>query len=85
MDGRHGPADDLEIVMHNLGDRSQTIGGARSIRNDVVLGRIVNLMVHAEHKRDIFILSGRRNDDLLNGAPDVLAGFFSVGETPRGF
>jgi hypothetical protein len=38
VDRGHGAADDLEIVVDHLGDRGQTIGGAGSVRNDVVLG-----------------------------------------------
>ncbi len=45
----HGAVNDAEGVLHYFGDRGQTIRGAGSIRDDVVLGRVVGLLIHAKH------------------------------------
>jgi len=38
----------FEIVVYDLGDRCQTIRGAGCVRNDVMLGRIVLVVIHPE-------------------------------------
>ena len=65
VDRRHQTALDCEIVMQNLGDRSQAVGCARSIRDYVMLFGVVRLVVDSEDNRNIFILCRGRYDDLL--------------------
>ena len=50
----------------------------------MVLGGIVLLVVDAEHKRDVLVLRGGRDDDLLHRAAQMLPGFVGVGELSRG-
>ena len=54
VNGGHESAHDLELVMHDLGRRGQTVGGAGGIRNDMVLGRIVFVFVDAQHDGQVF-------------------------------
>src|SRR6202521_783098 len=84
MDGRHGAADDLEVVVDDLGDRAKTIRGAGSIRDDVVLGRIVLLFVNAEHDGQVFVLCGRGDDDFFHAAAQMFPRVGGVGEAAGG-
>jgi len=81
----HGSADDLELVVDDLGDGRQTVGGAGCVRNDVMLGAIVFFMVHAEHERDVFVLGGGGNNHFLYRAAHVLFRVIGVGEVAGGF
>ena len=60
--------------------RRQAVGGAGSVGNDVVLGGVVEFVVDAQHDGDVFVLGGRRNDDFLHRALNVLLGIVRVGE-----
>jgi len=77
---RHRPADNLKIVMDDLGDWRQAIRRAGSIRNDVMLGRIVLVVVHPENQGNVLILGWSRDDHFLYRTAHVLLGIFGVGE-----
>jgi hypothetical protein len=49
-----------------------------------VLARIVHVVVHAEHQRDIFVRGRSGDDDLLHRALDVRNGLRAVGEPAGG-
>src|ERR1700677_1761317 len=85
MDRRHGADDDLEIVMHDFNDGGQTVGGAGCVRNDVVLGRIVNLFIYSQHQGNVFILCRRGDDDFFDRPAQMLLGIIGVGETSGRF
>ncbi len=55
------------------------------VGDDVVFGRIVLVLVDAEHDGDVFILRRSRDDDLLDGAAQMLFGIVRVGETAGRF
>jgi hypothetical protein len=84
VDGGHGAADDLEVVVDDLGDRGQTIRRAGSVRDDVVLGGIVFVFVHAEHNGEVFVLRGGGDDDFFHGTAQMLLRFVGVGELSGG-
>src|ERR1700674_2928709 len=71
VDRGHGAADDLEVVVDDLGDRAQTIRGAGSVRDDVVFGGIVLLFVYAEHDGEVFVFRGSGDDDFFHGAAQM--------------
>src|SRR5208282_5492771 len=85
VDGGHGAADDLEVVVDDLGDRGQTIRGAGSVRDNVVLAGIVLLFVHPEHNREVFVLPGGGDDDFFHRAAQMFLCFVAVGELSGGF
>src|SRR5208283_1593162 len=85
VNGGHGASDDFEIVLNHLGDGRETVGGARGIRDDVVLGRIVFAFVDAEDDGDVFVLRRGGDDDFLDRAAQVLFGIVGVGEFAGGF
>ena len=76
----HKPLDDSEMVVDDLGHRSQTVRGTGSIGNNVVFGRIILIFVDAQHDGDVFPFGRRANDDFLGPGLDVLAGSGSGAE-----
>ena len=49
VDRGHRSLLDAEVVVQHLDHRGQAVGGAGRVGDDVVLGRIVHVVVHAEH------------------------------------
>src|SRR6185369_15117082 len=64
VDGRHLALHDPEAVVQHLGHRGQAVRGAGGVGHDVVLRRVVLLVVHAHHDRDVLVLGGGGDDDL---------------------
>ncbi len=56
---------DAEAVVENLGHRRQAVGCARSVGDDVVLRRIVLVLIHPHHNRDVLALGRGADDDLF--------------------
>ena len=70
MDSGHQAGFDTEGIVQNLGDRSQAVGGAGSVGNDVLasVGRVVN--THYEHRGSVFGRASQNN--FLGTSSDVL-------------
>ena len=85
VDGGHGAAVDAEGFMKNFGDGSEAVGGAGSVGNDVVLGGIVGLVVHAEDEGGVRAVGGRGDDDFFHGRAEMLPRVFALGEEAGGF
>ena len=62
MDSGHHATDNTEVFQQHLGDRSQAVGGAGGIGNDLV-GTLVVFFVDPHTDGDIGILAGRGDDD----------------------
>lgn len=72
MDGGHQTLDDAEIVVNDLGERSQAVGCAGCIGDDLVAG-VVRIQVDTTHEHRG--ISGRsRDDDLLGPTLEVSGG-----------
>jgi hypothetical protein len=71
----------LEQHVH---DRGKAVGGAARVGDDVVLGGIVLIVVHAHHEGAVLTLGGSGDDDLLGTGGDVALGFFGIGEEAGG-
>ena len=84
VDRGHRAAVDAESIVQNFGDRSEAVRGAGSVRNDVVLGWIVGLVVYAENERGVGPVGGRGDDDLLHGPAEMLLGVNALGEEAGG-
>ena len=67
----HGAAVYAERLVQYLGNRGETICGARRVRNHIVLRGIVRLLIHAKYESGIRAIRRRRDDDLLHGAAQV--------------
>ena len=85
MDGRHGAEKNFEVVINDFHDGRQTICGAGSVRNNVVLGRVINLLINSKHERNIFVLGGRRNDDFFYRPANMFLGVIGIGKMACGF
>ena len=62
MHGGHETLGDAEVVVDDLGQRGQTVGGARRVAQDVDTG-LVLVLVHSHHKHGR-VCRGRGNDHL---------------------
>jgi hypothetical protein len=80
VDRRHEALDDAELVVQGLGHRRQAVRGAGRVRDDRVRLGVVGLVVHAHDDREVLVLGGRGDDDLLGAAVEVRAGLGGVGE-----
>src|SRR5208337_3865436 len=80
MNGGHDAGDEARGFQNHLDDRRQAVCGATGVRDDVVLGRIVLVLVHAQHDGDVFVGGRSRDDDLLHGRAQVCLGFGRVGK-----
>ncbi len=71
VNGGHETTLDAELVVENLGDRSETVGGARSVGDDLLasVGVVVNTV--DEHRGSV--LRRCRHDDLLGTSLEVSA------------
>ena len=85
VDRGHRALFDAELLVQDLHNGRQAVGGAGGIRNDVVLGGIVGGIVHAEHDGDVFVLRRSGDDDLLHRTAQVLGGILGIGEAAGGF
>lgn len=82
VDSGHQPLNDTELVIEDLGERSQAVGGARSVGKNVdVLVVLLEVYTADEHGG---IGRGSRDDDLLGTTLDVGLGLFGGGENTGG-
>jgi hypothetical protein len=84
MHRRHPPFADAEALMDHLGERRQAIGRARGVRDDVVLGRSVSVIVDAQDDREVWSLGRRRDDDFLRAGRQMLRRTIAIGEDAGG-
>ena len=74
VDRAHEAVHDPEIVVQHFRHRRETVGRAARVRNDVVFGRIINIVVDPEANGRIRIFRRRADQDfrarrLRNAAP----------------
>jgi hypothetical protein len=82
VNGGHQTLDDSKVVVDDLGQRSQTVGGARSVGDDVVLG-LVSVQVDSTDEHGS-IGRGGRDDDLLGTSLQVGGSLVDGGEDTGG-
>ena len=85
MDSGHSSADNLKFVVHDFRDGRQAIRGAGGVRNNVMLGRVIELVIHSQHHGEVFIFRRRGDDDLLHRSAQMLFGVTGVGKASGGF
>lgn len=78
VNGGHETLDDGELVVDNLGERSQAVGCARSVGDDMSLA-VVGLLVDTHHVHG-GISRRSRDDDLLGTTLQVGGGLLGGGE-----
>lgn len=82
MDGGHETLNDGVLVVDDLGERGQAVGGARSVGDDIDLA-VVGLLVDTHHVHG-GVSRRSRDDDLLGTTLDVGLGLFGGGENTGG-
>ncbi|KAF3821378.1 hypothetical protein GH733_010956 [Mirounga leonina] len=82
MDSGHESLQDAEVVMDDLGQRSQAVDGAGGIA-DSLQGIVILLMVHTHHEHG-GISRRSRDDDPLGPALQVSPSLLHGGEDPSG-
>jgi hypothetical protein len=82
MDGGHETFSDLELVVEDLSEGSETVGGAGSIGDDVLF-TLVFVVVDTDDVHGGIILGGSRHDDLLGTRGKMGLGLF-LGEVNTG-
>ena len=83
MHGGHEAGLDTERVAEHLGDRSQAVGRARRVRDDVVLGGVVRRVVDAHADGDVLVLRRSGDHHLPGSRVDVALCPHRVAEEPR--
>lgn len=82
MDSGHETLNDAVVVVDDLGEGSQAVGGARGVGDDI--GRAVVLVLVDTHHVHGGIGRGGRDDDLLGTAGQVSLGLVGGGEDTGG-
>ena len=86
VNGGHKTFSDTESFLEeNVDDRRKAVSRATCVRDDVMLGRIVEVVIHTDDEGGVFALRRSGDDDLLGTSGDVALGFFSFGEKAGGF
>ena len=76
---------DAEGVEQHLGHRRQTVGGTRSVGEDVVTSRVVIGVVDPHDHGDVRVFGRRADDDLPRALVEMLRGLRPLGETAGAF
>lgn len=82
MDGGHEALNDGEVVVDDLGERCQAVGGARGVGDDVDVG-LVGLLVDT-HDIHGGVGGWGRDDNLLGATLQVSRGLLGGGEDTGG-
>ena len=85
MDGGHQAVAEAEVLMHDLDRRGQAVGGAGRGGDDGLLGRIIDLLVHAHDDHGVHALARRGNDHLFGPAVQMPGQTLAVLDGARGF
>ena len=67
VNGGHETLDDAEVVVYDLGERSQAVGGAGCVGNDLDVGSVLIKVYAADEHRGIVLGRAGQNDDLCAG------------------
>src|SRR4029077_21214235 len=71
VDRGHQALDDAQLVGQRLGHRGEAVRRARRVRDDVLGGRVVVLVVDTHDEGAVVVGRRGRDDDLLRAAVDV--------------
>ena len=83
VDGGHETLLEAKVVVDDLGERSETVGGAGSVGDNLqVLGVFVVVDTHDEHGSSL--LGRSRDDDLLGASLEVSSSLLTIGEDTGG-
>jgi hypothetical protein len=83
VDGSHQRARDPPAIRDDFRRRGEAVRRAAGVRDDVMLGWVVLLLVHAHHDRQIFARRWGADDHLLCASLAVCGSLLGVGEEAR--
>jgi len=78
VNGGHQTFNDLKVVIDDLGQGRQAVGGAGGVRDDLH-ARVVGIKVDTDHEHGS-ISTGSGDDDFLGTTLQVSRGLFNCGE-----
>ena len=84
MDRRHEAALDADGIVQHLGDRRQTVGGARGVRHHDVIAR-QRMVVHAVNDGLVRAVAGGRDQHPLGAVFQMRQALFLAGEDAGAF
>ena len=85
VNGGHQTAFDTKFFHQYFSERSQAVGGARSVGNDVVFFRIILIFIYTHNDGDVFLFSRSRDNNFFSTSFDVSSSFRTFGETTGRF
>ena len=85
VDRGERPLFDAEPLVQHLHHGRQAVGGTGGVREHVVPGRVIHMIVDAEHDRDIAVGRWRGDEDLLHAATQMRLRPGRIGEPAGGF
>lgn len=83
MDGGHETLNDTELVVKDLGERSEAVSGARGVGDDLRSLGVIGVKVNTTHIHGC-VSRGSRNDDLLSAALNMRRGLVDCCEHASG-
>ena len=84
VDRGHHSLPEAELLVEHLDHRSETVGGAGGVREDVVGVGPVAVLVHAHHDGQVLALRRGGDDHLAGAGGEVLSGVLAGGEDAGG-
>ena len=85
MDGGHQTLFDAKLIVDDLGQRRQAVGGAGGIGDDGHIAGVSLVVDTHDEGGDAIALAGSGQDDLLGAAHEVLGAAFCSAELTGGF
>ena len=85
VDGGHQATLNAEGVVEDFRQRSQAVGGAGCVRNNMLGGGVVLVVVHAHHEGAVNVLTGGGNNNFLCASVNMRLRFGALGEEAGGF
>lgn len=83
VDGGHETFSNSPVVVENLGNGGEAVGGARGVGDDVHVASVV-LVVDSHHEHGGGISSGARNNSFLGSSLQMESGSVGLGEDTGG-
>ena len=84
VDGGHDPFGETELFVEHLHQRSEAVRGARRIRDEMMVRRIVFVVVDAHHHGEILVFGRRGDDDFLGSGLEMFRSVLALGEEASG-
>jgi hypothetical protein len=84
MNGGHESLFDAKGIVENLDHGNKAIGRTRSVRDNLVLGRVKGVVIHANNEGRIGVSGRSRNDDVGSASFKMGGGLIAISEEARG-